>query len=203
MLGKLTVPGRPTSLDDSRARAYCACSRCGWGCLDIFSLIYLFSFLSPSLWETARYRLKYCLKGPLSPKQPTDQPIALLPLFLFRQVLISSPIQSFFAFSLLSECSCLLPCILLLLLLHTAFFQISPLITDVKNISGNQRLFPATFLPKYLTGYISHCCIEGGNYGIDAHVLSSQSNEWCELPIYRRSKSASYIWVPQLLKIKP
>ena len=28
--------------------------------------------LSPSLWETARYRLKYCLKGPLNPK-PTNQ----------------------------------------------------------------------------------------------------------------------------------
>ena len=27
----------------------------------------------PSLWETARYRLKYCLKGPLNPKQPTNQ----------------------------------------------------------------------------------------------------------------------------------
>ena len=38
-------------------------------------VIYLFSFLSPSLWETARYRLKYCLKGPLNPKQPTNQPI--------------------------------------------------------------------------------------------------------------------------------
>ena len=45
----------------------------GGGCLDIFPLIYLFSFLSPSLWETARYRLKYCLKGPLNPKQPTNQ----------------------------------------------------------------------------------------------------------------------------------
>ena len=45
----------------------------GGGCLDIFALIYLFSFLSPSLWETARYRLKYCLKGPLNPKQPTNQ----------------------------------------------------------------------------------------------------------------------------------
>ena len=43
----------------------------GGGCLDIFSLVYHFSFLSPSLWETARYRLKHCLKGPLSPKQPT------------------------------------------------------------------------------------------------------------------------------------
>ena len=42
-----------------------------WGYLDIFlsSII----FLSPSLWGTARYRLKYCLKGPLSPKQPTNQ----------------------------------------------------------------------------------------------------------------------------------
>ena len=46
----------------------------GGGCLDIFTLIYPYSFLSPSLWETARYRLKYCLKGPLSPKQPTNQP---------------------------------------------------------------------------------------------------------------------------------
>ena len=36
VLGKLPVPGRPTNLDKSRARAYCACSRCGWGCLDIF-----------------------------------------------------------------------------------------------------------------------------------------------------------------------
>ena len=35
-------------------------------------LFYLFSPLSPSLWETARYRLKYCLKGPLNPKQPTN-----------------------------------------------------------------------------------------------------------------------------------
>ena len=31
VLGKLSVPRRPTNLDNSRARAYCACSRCGWG----------------------------------------------------------------------------------------------------------------------------------------------------------------------------
>ena len=36
----------------------------GGGCLDFFSLIYQFPFLSPALWETARYRLKYCLKVP-------------------------------------------------------------------------------------------------------------------------------------------
>ena len=45
----------------------------GGGCLDIFYLVYHFSFLSPSIWDTARYRLKYCLKGPLSSKQPTNQ----------------------------------------------------------------------------------------------------------------------------------
>ena len=45
----------------------------GGGCLDVFTLVYHFSFLSPSLWETTRYRLKYCLKGSLSPKQPTNQ----------------------------------------------------------------------------------------------------------------------------------
>ena len=32
-----------------------------------------FSPLSPFLWETARYTLKYRLKGPLNPKQPTNQ----------------------------------------------------------------------------------------------------------------------------------
>ena len=68
VLGKLSVSGRPTSLDDSRARV-----GVGGGCLDIFSLVYLFCFLSPSLWETARYRLKYCLKGPFNSKHPTNQ----------------------------------------------------------------------------------------------------------------------------------
>ena len=52
----------------------------GGGCLDIFTLIYPFSSLSPSLWETARYRLKYCLKGPLNPKQPTNQPTFKVPV---------------------------------------------------------------------------------------------------------------------------
>ena len=47
----------------------------GVGCLDIFTLVHHFSPLSPSLWETARYRLKYCLKGPLKPKKPTNQHI--------------------------------------------------------------------------------------------------------------------------------
>ena len=31
VLGKLLVPGRPTNLDKSRARAYCICSRCAGG----------------------------------------------------------------------------------------------------------------------------------------------------------------------------
>ena len=46
MLGKLSVPGSPTGLDDSRARAYCACSRCGWGLFGHFysPLSFLSSF---------------------------------------------------------------------------------------------------------------------------------------------------------------
>ena len=45
----------------------------GGGSLDIFFLSSIFSpfFLPP--WETARYRLIYCLKGPLNPKQLTSQ----------------------------------------------------------------------------------------------------------------------------------
>ena len=46
VLGKLPVLGRPTTLDYSRARAYCSCSRCGWGLFGHFysPLSYLSSF---------------------------------------------------------------------------------------------------------------------------------------------------------------
>ena len=73
VLGKLPVPGRLTNLILVGQGPTALTVGAGGGCLDIFTLVYHFSFLSPSLWETARYRLKYCLKGPLSPKQPTNQ----------------------------------------------------------------------------------------------------------------------------------
>ena len=45
VLGKLPVPGRPTNLDRSRARVYCACSGCGLGLFGLFNsrLSFLFS----------------------------------------------------------------------------------------------------------------------------------------------------------------
>ena len=50
VLGKLPVPGRPTNLINSIKRAYCACSRCGWGLFGHFSYLLLFrSSFSPSL----------------------------------------------------------------------------------------------------------------------------------------------------------
>ena len=49
VLGILLVPGGPTYFDCGRARAICACSRCGWGLFGHFSLDYHFFFLSPSL----------------------------------------------------------------------------------------------------------------------------------------------------------
>ena len=74
VLGKYSEPKRPTNLDNSRARVYCTCSRCGWGLFaHFFFLSSIFSLLFLSLWETAHYRLKYCLKGPLNPKQLANQ----------------------------------------------------------------------------------------------------------------------------------
>ena len=73
VLGKLPVPGRPTIWMIVGQGPTALAVGAGGGCLDIFSLIYPISILSPSLWETARYRLKYCLKGPLSPKQSINQ----------------------------------------------------------------------------------------------------------------------------------
>ena len=43
VLGKHSVPGRATKLDDSRARAYCAWDRCGWGLTGGFHLLQNFS----------------------------------------------------------------------------------------------------------------------------------------------------------------
>ena len=73
VLGKLPVPGRPTIWITVGQGPSALVVGAGGGCLDIFTLIYPFFPLSPSLWEMARYRLKYCLKGPLNPK-PTNQP---------------------------------------------------------------------------------------------------------------------------------
>ena len=72
VLGKLPVPGRPTIWITVGQGPTALAVGAGGVCLDIFTLIYPFFPLSPSLWETARYRLKYCLKGPLNPK-PTNQ----------------------------------------------------------------------------------------------------------------------------------
>ena len=60
VLGKLPVPGRPTILITVGQGPIALAVGAGGGGLDIFTLIYPFC----SLWETARYRLKYCLKGP-------------------------------------------------------------------------------------------------------------------------------------------
>ena len=73
MLGKLPVPGRPTIWITVGQRPNALAVGAGRGCLDIFTLNYPFSPLSLSLWKTVRFRLKYCLKGPLNPKQPTNQ----------------------------------------------------------------------------------------------------------------------------------
>ena len=67
VLDKFPVPRRPTNLCWSRARSTALSVGADGGCSDIYLLVHHFSFLSPCFWETARYRLKYCLKRPLSP----------------------------------------------------------------------------------------------------------------------------------------
>ena len=75
----------------------------GGGCLDIFSLVYHFSFLSPSLWETAQYRLKYCLKGPLSPKTTNQQPTMSAGILDLHS---ATRLCQYLAMHLISRCLC-------------------------------------------------------------------------------------------------
>ena len=53
VLDKLPALGRPTNLDNSRAMAYCACSRCGWGLSRHFvsRLLFLSSFSLSGKWS--------------------------------------------------------------------------------------------------------------------------------------------------------
>ena len=66
VLGKLPVPGRPTFWIVVGRGPIALAVAAGGDCLDIFTLLCSFSPLSPSLWEMARYGLKYCLRGPLN-----------------------------------------------------------------------------------------------------------------------------------------
>ena len=50
-------PGRPTIWMIVGQGPIALAVGAGGGCLGIFTLPYLFSTLSPSFWETARYRL--------------------------------------------------------------------------------------------------------------------------------------------------
>ena len=68
VLGKLPVPGRPTIWMIVGQGSIALAVGAGGGCFDIFTLLHPFSPLSP----TVRYRLKYCLRGPLNPKEPTN-----------------------------------------------------------------------------------------------------------------------------------
>ena len=52
MLGKLPVPGRPTIWITVGQGPTALAAGAGGGCLDIFTLTYPFSPISPSLWET-------------------------------------------------------------------------------------------------------------------------------------------------------
>ena len=86
VLGKLPVPVYPTiNLDFSRKRGDCACSRC---CLDFLLLSVISLFFLTLFWRQP-HRLKYCLKGPLSPKQLTTFEFSIcynLDLLFFENV---------------------------------------------------------------------------------------------------------------------
>ena len=71
VLGKLPVLGRPTNLDKSRARAYCACSRCGLFGHFFSHLSFLFSF-SLSLGD-GPISTEILSPRAVNPKQPTHQ----------------------------------------------------------------------------------------------------------------------------------
>ena len=68
VLGKPPVPGRSTIWIKVGRGPTALAVGTGGGCLDI-----LLSSILSLRFLPLRCRLKYCLKGPLNPKQPTNQ----------------------------------------------------------------------------------------------------------------------------------
>ena len=58
VLGKLPVPGCPTIWMIVGQGPIALAVVASGSCLDVFTILYPFSSLSPSLWETAQCRLK-------------------------------------------------------------------------------------------------------------------------------------------------
>ena len=82
VLGKLPVPGRPTNLDKSRARASCACSSCGWGLFGhFFSRLSFLSSFSLSLGDGLIWT-EILSQRAVKPKT-ANQPTKLNNIFVF------------------------------------------------------------------------------------------------------------------------
>ena len=61
--GKLSVPGLPAAVWKIEGERESSAN-------SIVFFGYFTLAVSLSFWETERYRLKYCFKGPLNPQQP-------------------------------------------------------------------------------------------------------------------------------------
>ena len=105
VLGNLSVLRRPTLWMILERGPIALAIGAGGGCLDIFTILYPFSPISSSLWETARYRVKNCLKGPLDRKQPTNQHTETCPWILSFWSSQNFVIESFVSCYLLAEVS--------------------------------------------------------------------------------------------------
>ena len=99
VLGKFPVLGRPTIWMIVGQGHIALAVGAGGGLFGHFYSPLSFLSSSPFLWGTARYRLKYCLKGPLNQKQTKKK-------WLKFQTLIAEILQYF----LLKNCKKLLHC---------------------------------------------------------------------------------------------
>ena len=111
-----------------------------------FLLSSILSLLSPSLRETTRYRLKYCLKGSLSPKT-TNQPTGhfLVSYFVFLSVYRVSLFSPHYPF-----CYCVLHSVRL----QISEFLFSPHFLVSYFVLLSVHLQVSLFSPHYLVSFV-------------------------------------------------
>ena len=85
VLGKPPVPERPTIWMIVGQGPIALAVGAGGGCLDVFTLFYPLSPPSPSLWETARYRLENSQSCYTQNNQPTNVTCCFVRVFKGRR----------------------------------------------------------------------------------------------------------------------
>ena len=90
-----------------------------------------------------------------------------------------------------------------LLLARISFFQISSMVTNIKDLRGNPGLPLPALLAKKFSCCVSYCLVDLHGHGVQISIFTYQCSKRCKSTTYSCLESAHHCWIIQLLEVKP